>query len=457
MPQSEKPKIALISLGCPKNQVDSEIMLGLLDEAGYPIVDDVSDADIVIINTCAFIEPAQEEAVEALLDMAELKKDGEIDAVICAGCLPERFGQELVEEFPEIDAFVQIGAEPDIVDIVRQMHDASRRFFEVEGGYRLTSDLPRWRSAPEWLAYLRIAEGCDRSCTFCTIPSIRGRYRSRTPDDIMTEYTRFVDEGVREIILIAQDTTLWGHDLRGNLSLAHLLDRISAVDYDGWTRLMYTYPTALNTGILEALAGCSSCVPYIDLPLQHVSADILQAMGRPGDAESYLGLLRQIRTIMPDAAIRTTFLLGFPGETDDDFAELLDFIYEARFDRVSAFIFSPEEGTLAAEIPGQVSVPGMMDRLAELMRTQEDIAYEKNQQFVGQTMPVLVESVAPGREIWFGRTYRDAPEIDCQVKVRAPGDELAAGRFYDVEITAAEVHDLNGHIAPRLDAFAPDR
>ncbi|MFO7948043.1 MAG: 30S ribosomal protein S12 methylthiotransferase RimO [Armatimonadota bacterium] len=457
MPQNEKPGIALISLGCPKNQVDSEVMLGLLDEAGYPIVDDVTGADIVIINTCAFIEPAQEEAVEALLDMAELKENEEITGVICTGCLPQRFGQALVDEFPEIDAFVQIGAEPDIVEIVQQVHHGSRAFFEHEGGYRLTSDLPRWRSAPEWLAYVRIAEGCDRACTFCTIPSIRGPYRSRTPDDIMTEYARFVAEGVREIILIAQDTTRWGRDLDDDLSLADLLDHISTVDYDGWTRLMYAYPTALTSTVLEALAGCGSCVPYIDIPLQHASADILRRMGRPGDSASYLSLLQQIRTILPDAAIRTTFLLGFPGETDDDFEDLLDFVYEARFDRVSAFIFSPEEGTPAAQMPDQVSVPVMMDRLAELMRTQEDIAYDKNQQFVGQTMRVLIESRAPGRDIWFGRSYRDAPEIDCQVKVEAEGAELTVGRFYQVDITSAEVHDLNGEVVHTSEAFAPDR
>lgn len=440
--------IACISLGCPKNQVDSEVMLGLLDEAGYRIVEDVQDADIVLVNTCAFIEPAQEEAVDALLDMAQMKEEGDIAGIICAGCLPQRFGRRLAEELPEIDAFVQIGAETDIVQIVEDVLQGRRRLYEAEYGYALTSDLPRWRSSPEWVAYLRIAEGCDRACTFCTIPQIRGPYRSRTPDDILTEFRRFVQEGLREIILIAQDTTAWGHDLDAGLGLDDLLAEIAQVEYDGWTRLMYAYPTSLSKPILEAMAACESCVPYIDLPLQHASRDILRRMGRPGDVETYLSLLERIRTILPDVCIRTTFLLGFPGETDKDFEHLLEFIHRARFDRISAFVFSPEEGTLAADMPQQVSIPVTMDRLAELMRTQEDISYEKNQELVGQTLRVLIESRAANEDVWFGRSYRDAPDIDCEVRVESGEHNLEAGRFYPVRVSDAQVHDLRGGVVP---------
>jgi ribosomal protein S12 methylthiotransferase len=436
--------IACISLGCPKNQVDSEVMLGLLDEADYRIVEDVDDADIVLVNTCAFIEPAQEEAVDALLDMAQMKEQGEIAGIICAGCLPQRFGQQLAQELPEIDAFVQIGAETEIASVVEEVLHGRQRVYECDHGYALTSDLPRWRSSPEWVAYLRIADGCDRACTFCTIPSIRGPYRSRTADDILAEFQHFVDEGVREIILIAQDTTAWGHDLDTEAGLADLLARIGRVDYDGWTRLMYTYPTGLDSAVLEAMAECHSCLPYVDLPLQHASEDILRRMGRPGNAQEYILLLERIRTIMPDACIRTTFLLGFPGETDEDFDALMDFVHQARFDRISAFVFSPEENTPAAAMPGQVDVATAMDRLAELMHAQEDISFENNQVLVGDMLRVLIESQTVDEETWFGRSYRDAPDIDCEVRVKSGDGRLQAGRFCPVDITSAQVHDIQG-------------
>ena len=438
-------RIALISLGCPKNLVDSEVMLGLLDSAGYEIVEDVEQADIAICNTCAFIEPAQEEAIEALLDLAEMKEAGGLSAVVCAGCLPQRHGPQLAEELSEVDVFVQIGAEPRIVEAVRAAAAGQRAFFEGEQSYALSADMPRWRSAPDWLTYIRIADGCDHRCTYCTIPDIRGAYRSRTPEDIILEYERLAGEGVREINLVAQDTTAYGRDLRPRSDLPTLLRRMSAVDFDGWVRLLYTYPSEVNAELLQAMADFAAMVPYIDVPLQHASGRVLRAMGRAGDAESYLGLLASARAVMPDIAIRTTFIVGFPGETEEEFEELLEFVGAAGLDRLSAFVYCPEPDTPAAALPDQVDVSIARDRLDALMRAQEALSLERNQAFVGRALRVLIERKAPESDIWFGRSYRDAPEIDCEVKVDATGHnpQPQLGEFMDVEVIRAEVHDLS--------------
>jgi ribosomal protein S12 methylthiotransferase len=448
MQSTDKPAIALISLGCPKNLVDSEVMLGLLDRAGFPIVEDAADADVAIVNTCAFIEPAQEEAIEALLDLAEMKADGTLRAVVCTGCLPQRYGPQLHDELPEIDVFVQIGAETSIVEAVEAAAAGQKRFLEAPGNYGLTSDLPRWRSDPQWLSYIRIADGCDHRCSFCTIPAIRGPYQSRKPHDVLAEYRRLVDEGVQEVVLIAQDTTAYGHDLPTGENLTDLLGRLGSVQFDGWLRLMYAHPSRVDEALLQAMADLPPMVAYLEVPLQHASAPVLRAMRRSGDADSYLRMLASARDIMPDLAVRTTFLLGFPGETDRDFELLLDFVAEARFDRVSAFAYSPEEGTEAAQMPGQVSVREALNRMEELMRCQEAISLERNQALVGTQMRVLVESEQAEEQIWLARSWRDAPEVDCQVKIEmtAGTPEPQVGRFVRVRITGAEVHDLQARL-----------
>ncbi len=446
-----KPKIALLSLGCPKNLVDSEVMLGLLAEAGYPIVEDVADADVAIVNTCAFIEAAEEEAIDALLDLAEMKSHGLLDAVVCSGCLPQRYGPDVAAQLPEIDTFVQLGAELQIVEAVRAAVTGSRAFFGAADAYALTAALPRWRSAPQWLSYVRIADGCDHPCSFCTIPSIRGRCRSRQPDDVLTEYERMVAEGLKEIVLIAQDTTAYGRDLQPAANLADLLRLLAPVSFDGWTRLMYAYPAAVDEDLLEAVAQFPAMTHYLDIPLQHASPSILRRMRRAGNAESYLRLLETARRIMPDVAIRTTFIVGFPGETESDFQQLLDFVVEARFDRISAFVFSPEEGTPAALLPEQVSVHEALRRLEELMRVQEPISHELNSALVGTRMRVLVERSAPDSSIWYARSYRDAPEVACEVKLRLDdeAEPPQIGAFYEAEIMHAEIHDLAARLLPR--------
>jgi ribosomal protein S12 methylthiotransferase len=446
-----KPSIALLSLGCSKNLVDSEVMLGLLAEAGYPIVEDIAEADVAIVNTCAFIQAAEEEAIDALLDLAEMKSQGLLDAIVCTGCLPQRYGPDLAAQLPEIDIFVQLGAELRITEAVCAAVTGSRTFFKGADPYALTSALPRWRSAPQWLSYIRIADGCDRPCSFCTIPSIRGKFRSRQPSDVLSEYERLLAEGLKEIVLIAQDTTAYGRELQPAVSLADLLRRMAPISFDGWVRLMYAYPDGLDEDLLQAMAQLPALVHYLDLPLQHASRPVLQRMRRPGDSESYLQLLATARNIMPDLAIRTTFIVGFPGETESDFQQLLDFVTEARFDRLSAFVFSPEEGTPAALLPDQTSIHEAFRRLEELMRVQEAISHQLNEALVGTRMHVLIERRAADSNVWFARSYRDAPEVDCEVKIHLDADAQAPriGAFYEAQITAAEIHDLVACLLPR--------
>lgn len=441
---SDKPTtVALVSLGCPKNQVDAEHMLGLLDAQGLTVVEDVAQAEVIIVNTCAFIEPAEEEAIEALLDMADLKAEGCCRALLCTGCLSQRRGQELLDALPEVDGFLGVGALPRIGELVSRVLAGERLFVSGDLTYSPNAHLPRWRSGPEWLAYLRIADGCSHRCAFCTIPDIRGPYRSRPVADIVAEFQALVADNVREVCLIAQDTTAYGRDLPDKPNLAHLLRRLGEVPYGGWVRLLYGYPNQVTDDLLRAMAEVPAVVPYLDLPLQHVSQPVLRRMGRSGGREEYLALVRNIRAVLPQAALRTTFIVGFPGETEADFAALLDFLAEAQLDRVSAFRYWAEEGTRAASLPDQVPEEDRDERLARLLEAQENLSLERNEQFVGQQLTVLVES---RRERFLvGRSYRDAPEVDGEVKFQAPPallEQPPLGQFVKVRVTRAEVHDL---------------
>lgn len=435
-------KVALVSLGCPKNLVDSENMLGELSARGYEIVEDNEQAEVIIVNTCAFIRPAEEEAVEALLDLGDLKQ-GRAKALICAGCLPQRRGRELLEAMPEVDAFMGVGDAPRIAEVVERVLAGERVYLDSDLLYVAPAAAPRWRSAPQWSTYLKIAEGCSNRCTFCTIPDIRGEFRSRPPDDIVDEFRRMVDDGVREVCLIGQDTSLYGYDLPGGVNLAGLLRRLGEVSFDGWIRVMYLYPEHVSDALLQAMAEVPAVVHYLDVPLQHVSKAILSRMGRSGNKQETLDFVRRIRHYMPDAAIRTTFITGFPQETEGDFEQLLDFVEEAKLDRVSAFRYWPEEGTPAAMLPNHIPEEVGDERLARLLALQEMVSLEVNRGFVGWRLRVLLEEQVEG--IWKGRSYRDAPEVDGEVKVIPPKDRaLEAGQFADVEITRGEVHDLEG-------------
>jgi len=438
-----KPSVALVSLGCARNLVDSEVMLGLLDEAGYPIVEDNEDAQVVIVNTCAFIEPAVNEAIEALLDISELKKKGKLQALICAGCLSQRYQDDLLEELPEVDVFLTPGAVDQVVEAVQLALSGQREVMKAPLEYIYDAHTPRWRSAPSWLAYIKIAEGCDNRCAYCTIPSLRGRHRSRPVDDICDEFSDLASDGAQEIVLIAHDTTRYGTEMEPSSSLAALLESLPTRDYDGWIRIMYMYPNRITTNLINSIGQSLCTVPYFDIPFQHASRDLLERMGRSGDGEVYLKELTQIRQIIPEAAIRTTLIAGLPGETEEDFQVLLDFVREARFDRLGVFPYWPEPGTPAAEMEDQVPPELARERQEELISVQEEISLENNQQFVGQTLRILVErEVEPG--LWAGRSYRDAPEVDGEVILRTASEGIQPniGEFVWATVTKAQVHDL---------------
>ncbi len=437
--------VALVSLGCPKNLVDSEVMLGLLEQAGYRIVDEVEGAEVVIVNTCAFIEPAVEEAVEALLDLGDLKASG-MRCLICAGCLTARYGAELPAEMPEVDAFIGPGAVPEVARIIERCLAGERPVEMPPAPWLYAADTPRVRTGREWLAHVKVADGCDHRCAYCMIPSLRGPYRSRPAEDIRAEVAGLIGEGVREICLIAQDTTAWGSDLPGDETLADLLGALELGGWDGWLRLQYLHPDGITDALLAAVSGSGQVVEYFDIPLQHADRAILRSMGRRGDAESHLAMLERIRGMMPEAAVRTTFIVGFPGESRERFESLLRFVEQARFDRLSAFRYWDEPGTRAYELGDKVDPAEAQDRLDELMELQARISREINERFVGRTLRVLVEEDGeqPGEVL--GRSYRDAPEIDGSVIIacETAGSCPEQGHFADVLVHAALDHDLRG-------------
>lgn len=435
-------RVALVSLGCPKNLVDSEVMLGLLQDAGHEIVEEAEAADVVIVNTCAFIEPAVEEAVEALLDTVDLRRDDGRPRVICAGCLTERYGEQLPAELPEVDAFVGPGSVAEIADVVAKCTGEGQLLVQAAPPWLYSAQTPRVRTGREWLAYVKVADGCIHHCAYCMIPSIRGAFRSRRADDIRREFDALIADDVREICVIAQDTSMWGRDLEGEWTLARLLRALEPGDWDGWIRAQYLHPDGITPELLDAIAQIPQVVPYFDVPLQHAAPDVLRSMGRRGGPESYLRMLEQIREAVPGAAIRTTFIVGYPGETEESFRALLEFVEEARFDRLSAFRYWDEPGTRAAELPDQVPEGEALDRLETLMLTQAEISLAINRGLRGQTMRVLVEREDEETGEMVGRSYRDAPDVDGEVIVADAAPP--AGSFVDVEITDAGEHDLRG-------------
>lgn len=441
-----KPSVAVVSLGCAKNLVDAEVMVGLLEQAGYRVVDDVERAEAVIVNTCAFIQPAVEEAVEALLELSELKRQG-CRALICAGCLPRRYGQELADQLPEVDAFLGPNEVGQVAEIVAAALAGRRVLRAAPPQYLMRADTPRRRSGAHWLAHVKIAEGCDHRCGYCLIPHLRGRYRSRPASDIAAEVRCLIADGVQELCLIAQDTSAWGRDLRPPATLSDLLWSLDLSDFTGWVRLQYLHPTAITDALLETVAALAPVVPYFDLPLQHADQAVLRAMRRPGDADQYLALIERIRSAVPEAALRTTFIVGHPGETDAAFSRLLEFVGQVRFDRLSAFRYWPEEGTASAQLPDQVPVQVAEERLDELMAVQQEISLQLNRSLVGRRLRVLVEGMDADSGLPAGRSYRDAPEVDGQVLLRLPaGVQLPAGQFVEAIIEEALDHDLIGRV-----------
>jgi len=439
-------KVGLVQLGCAKNQVDGEEMLGALagtEGRTVQFVADKGDADVLIVNTCGFIGPAKEESIAAILDAVKRKERGQVSKVIVTGCLAQRYGADLAKEIPEVDAFLGIESAPSVGNVVFGARPRQINLVEqVADKYPLIPQTRLRATATPWTAYLKISEGCDHTCTFCAIPGIRGRHRSKPIERLVAEARQLAASGARELNLVAQDTTAYGMDLYGRLALPELLRALADVDGIQWLRLLYCYPTMVRQPLIDALRELPQVIPYIDMPLQHGDDAMLKAMKRGGSVEQYKRLFGRMREALPDLALRTTFLVGFPGETDAQFENLLDFVREMRFDRVGVFTYSAEEDTPAFDLPDAVPARVMRQRRDALMAAQQPLSLANNQKWLGRTLDVLIEAqrAAEGRTDAVGRSFRDAPEIDGTVIVR--GVAAAPGTTVPARVVEAEPYDL---------------
>lgn len=436
-------KVGMISLGCPKNQVDAEHMLAMMDAEGWEIVDYVDGCDVVIVNTCGFIDDAKKEAIENILDMVELKKEGVISKIIVTGCLAQRYKDEIVKEIPEVDAVVGIGANGDIIKTVEEVMSGVDTIEKYPPQCELPLEGQRILTTPQYWAYLKIGEGCSNRCTYCTIPSIRGNMRSRSMENVIDEAKQLAELGVKELILIAQDTTSYGLDLYGELKLPELLNELCKINSIEWIRLLYCYPDRITDELIETMKNQEKIVNYIDLPLQHADDKILKAMNRRGDQALIRSVISKLISEIPDVVIRTTFIVGFPGEGEEEFETLAEFVNEIEFDRLGVFTFSPQEGTPAYDMDNQVEDDVKTRRGEVIMQDQYSIMEEKNNEKIGKTYKVVVEDYDGYSDSYTGRTYMDAPEIDGLVKFTSHKD-LDIGDFVDVEIFDIEDYDLIG-------------
>ncbi len=438
-------KVGMVSLGCPKNQMDAELMLAKLEAAGFEITAESGLAQVVIVNTCGFIADAKAESIENILEFAQLKKEKQIKKIIVTGCLAQRYQQELAAEIPECDGVIGLGANEDIVEVVnRVMADETVREFPSRDNWCLDGD--RLQTTPHFFAYLRIADGCNNRCTYCAIPGIRGDLRSRRMEDVVAEAEKLVLGGVKEITLVAQDTTVYGQDLYGESRLPQLLTELCKIDDLKWIRLLYCYPEHITDDLLTVMAEEEKVVPYMDIPLQHAAGGVLKRMNRPGNRESLTKLIHHIREKVPGITLRTTVMVGFPGETEEEFEELCEFINEARFQRLGCFAFSPEEDTPAYNLPDQISDEVKFRRRDIVMEEQSRIADAYNEQMIGQTVTVLVESFDKYAECWFGRTEGDAPDIDGKVFFMATR-RVAPGDLIPVTVIDTMDWDLIGEMS----------
>ena len=438
-------KILFISLGCDKNLVDTEMMLGMLVQRGFSITDDETEAEAVVVNTCCFINDAKQESINALLEMTELRKNGNIKALIAAGCLAQRYQDEIQREIPEVDAIVgttAIDAVADALDGVlsgdrhNHLEDINRE--PVYGRKRIVTTGGHY-------AHLKIAEGCDKHCSYCIIPKVRGNYRSIPIDSLVQEAEHLAASGVRELILVAQETTLYGADLYGKKCLPELLHRLCAIQGIYWIRILYCYPEEITDELIETIQRESKVCNYLDIPIQHASDRILKRMGRRTDRQELAEMIAKLRERIPDICLRTTLITGFPGETQEDHESLLAFVDEMEFDRLGVFTYSPEEDTSAALFDDQIDEEVKLDRQADIMELQQEIAFEKAQEAVGSTLPVMVEGKVPDEHAYVARSYRDAPDVDGFVFIQT-GRELMTGDFVRVRITGSHEYDLIGEI-----------
>lgn len=435
-------KIALESLGCSKNLVDAEIMMGILNEKGYRLTGDFEEADVIIVNTCGFIESAKQESIDTILDFADLKQTGNLKLLIVTGCLAQRYADELKEEIPEIDAIVGTGSYQNIDEIIGKLKEEHQivSLNNIEFAYDET--LPRYVSTPSHMAYLKIGEGCDNKCTYCIIPKLRGKYRSRKMEDIISEAKKLAEMGVKELIVIAQDTTKYGVDLYGEERLAELLEELAQIDGFKWIRVMYSYPESITEKLVNVISKYDNICNYFDMPIQHASNRILKLMNRKTTKEDIMSKVEMIRNIIPDATLRTSIIVGFPGETDEDFEELVDFVKEVEFDKLGVFTYSREEDTPADRLPNHLEEELKLDRQERLMLVQQAISEQKNKQKIGNKYEALVEEQIEDN-VYIGRTIYDAEEIDAIVYIKSIKD-LQIGEFVDVVITDALEYDLMG-------------
>ncbi len=447
-PSASRGNYAFVSLGCPKNLVDSESMLGTLALDGYSLVSDPEAADFVIVNTCGFIESSRQESKDVIQEMLDLKREGKTQGVIVAGCLPERVGGSLLEEMPEIDHVVGVFGRDEIGKVADRLVGGLKEQRELFRPAPITAldDRARLRLTPGHFAYLKISEGCDRTCTFCSIPKMRGKHVTKPIEAVVQEARELIEDGVRELILVAQDTTYYGMDLYGEVRLNQLLKELEQLDGLDWIRLMYLYPINFNDDLIETIAGSSRIIPYLDMPLQHINDQVLKRMQRRVNREKTVGLVEKLRATVPNLVLRTTFVVGFPGETDAQFAELRDFVQEAKFQRMGVFTYSLEPDTPAVKLDGHLPQEVMEQRRDELMELQQASAFEFGDSLIGYELDAIIDEEV-GEGIWQGRIYADAPEIDGVVYVAAEGADIEAGQMVPVEILERRDYDLVAAVA----------
>ncbi|MGO1367946.1 MAG: 30S ribosomal protein S12 methylthiotransferase RimO [Senegalia sp. (in: firmicutes)] len=438
-----KVKITVVSLGCSKNLVDSELMMGLLDKEGYKIIDTLDDANIIIINTCGFIESAKEESIDTILEMAEYKKHGNCNMLIVAGCLGERYKDLLIKEIPEIDALIGTGNIRDIAQVIKSYdNEKIVRFGNINDEY--LEENKRIPLEPGVTSYIKISEGCDNFCTYCIIPKLRGNYRSRKIDSIVNEAKELVKRGTREIILIAQDTSKYGIDLYGEYKLNELLDKLNDIDELKWIRILYMYPETFSQSLIKSIKDNNKVLNYVDIPIQHISNKILKRMNRDTNKESIIELINNLRKQMPNIIIRTTLIVGFPGETEEDFNELYDFVKSTRFDRLGAFTYSKEEDTPASNFENQIDENIKEERRNKLMELQLDISEDILSKKINKEYEVLIEEEVEDN-IYMGRSYMDSPEIDGCVYIDSKKN-LNIGDFINAKIIESYEYDLKGEV-----------
>lgn len=438
-------KLLFISLGCDKNLTDTEVMLGLLASRGYEMTDDEREADIIVINTCCFIHDAKEESIQNILEMAEYKKDGRLKALIVTGCLAQRYRQEILDEIPEVDAVLGTTAYDQILDAVDEALKGQNSV-RMEDLQRLPKvEAKRQVTTGGHFAYMKIAEGCDKHCTYCIIPKIRGRFRSRPMEELIREAEELAVQGVKELILVAQETTLYGKDLYGEKLLPVLLRKLCKISGLRWIRVLYCYPEEITDELIRVMKEEPKICHYLDLPIQHANDEILKRMGRKTSKQELIDIVGKLRKEIPDICLRTTLITGFPGETQEQYEELYRFVSEMEFDRLGVFTYSPEEDTPAALMPDQIEESVKEERQAELMELQQEIAFEAAENMVGKEVLVMIEGKVADENVYVGRTYKDAPNIDGLIFVET-GVELVSGDFAKVRVTGALEYDLIGGI-----------